>query len=121
MFLREWYAQPLFAPLAEKSVLFERVVLSRLASWPNAPGAALRAFGRGAQPSLWDDLPRVTGRALLVAGARDIRHEATLRQMASSMPDATVELLPDCGHAAHLEAPAAFAEKVAAFVCRRGA
>ncbi|HPA42184.1 MAG TPA: alpha/beta fold hydrolase, partial [Candidatus Hydrogenedentes bacterium] len=77
--------------------------------------------GRGVQPPLWDALPQVTASALLLTGEGDARHAETLREMASSMADAAVELLPDCGHAAHLEAPAAFAEKVAAFVCRHRA
>lgn len=120
-FLREWYTQPLFASLAEKPVLFEQVILSRLVNWPNAPGAALRAFGRGVQPSLWDALSPITCPVLLLTGAHDPRHSGILREMAARLADATVEILPDCGHAAHLEAPAAFAEKVAAFVCRRRA
>ena len=120
-FLREWYTQPLFASLAEKPVLFERVILSRLANWPNAAGAALRAFGRGAQPSLWEALSPISCPVLLITGAHDPRHSSILREMAARLADATVEILPDCGHAAHLEAPAAFAEKVAAFVCRRRA
>ncbi|NLV41696.1 MAG: alpha/beta fold hydrolase [Candidatus Hydrogenedentes bacterium] len=120
-FLREWYTQPLFASLAEKPVLFERVILSRLASWPNAPGAALRAFGRGIQPSLWDALSRTASPALLITGAHDSRHGGILREMAARLAGAALEVLPDCGHAAHLEAPAAFAEKVSGFVCRRGA
>ncbi|HRZ82268.1 MAG TPA: alpha/beta fold hydrolase [Candidatus Hydrogenedentes bacterium] len=120
-FLRAWYSLPLFSSLAERPALFQRVIRDRLAAWPNAPGAALRAFGRGVQPPLWDALPQVTASALLLTGEGDARHAETLREMASSMPDAAVELLPDCGHAAHLEAPAAFAEKVAAFVCRHRA
>lgn len=120
-FLREWYTQPLFASLAEKPVLFEQVILSRLANWPNAAGAALRALGRGAQPSLWDTLSPISCPVLLITGAHDPRHAGILREMAARLADATEKILPDCGHAAHLEAPAAFAEKVAAFVCRRRA
>lgn len=120
-FLREWYAQPLFASLAEKPILFERVILSRLANWPNAPGSALRVFGRGIQPSLWDALSLITFPVLLLTGAHDPRHSGILQEMSERMANATADILPDCGHAAHLEAPAAFAEKVAAFVCRRGA
>lgn len=120
-FLREWYTLPLFASLAARPVLFERVILSRLANWPNAAGAALRAFGRGSQPCLWEALSLITCPVLLLTGAHDPRHSGILQEMSQRLANPTVEILPDCGHAAHLEAPAVFAEKVSAFVCRHRA
>ena len=43
---------------------------------------------------------------MLVAGERDAKFTAIAREMALALPRATLEIVPEAGHAVHLEAPA---------------
>lgn len=57
--------------------------------------------------------------ALIVAGAEDALAPPALQQeIADSLPDATLALIPDAGHFAPLEAPDAVAAQVAAWLLR---
>ena len=46
----------------------------------------------------------------LIAGAQDEKFAAIARRMAGLLPRAELTLIPDCGHAPHLERPQAFLE-----------
>jgi pimeloyl-ACP methyl ester carboxylesterase len=50
---------------------------------------------------------------LLIVGERDHRFLAIAREMAVAIPAARVEVIPDAGHAAHLEQPDAVAAAIA--------
>ena len=104
-----WGLRDLPAPLA--SALRER----RLRSSAAGLASALRHLGAGAQPPLWDELPRLRVPTLLLAGEGDAKFSEIARQMAERIPDARLRLLPRCGHSPHLETPARFAEAIAGF------
>ena len=107
-FLARWDAQPLFAGRP-----------ARLAPSPHAAAGladAMRRLGQGAQPPLAAALDRVRCPALLLAGERDTKYADLAGRMADAMPDARVEIIPSAGHAAHQEAPAAFAETARRFL-----
>jgi 2-succinyl-6-hydroxy-2,4-cyclohexadiene-1-carboxylate synthase len=71
---------------------------------------SLRQAGTGSQDPLWDRLGRVEMPVLVVAGADDAKFGAEgARLVASIGPNATLALIPDAGHAAHLERPTEFA------------
>jgi 2-succinyl-6-hydroxy-2,4-cyclohexadiene-1-carboxylate synthase len=115
-FVARWEEHPtlsglrdLPAPLA--SALRER----RLRSSAAGLASALRHLGAGAQPPLWDELPRLRTPALLLAGENDARFREIARRMAERIPAARLRLLPGCGHSPHLEAPARYAEAIAGF------
>ena len=56
-------------------------------------------------------------RSLILAGGRDTKFQAAAERLAAAIgPSATVAWVPDAGHAAHLEAPAAFAAMVRPFL-----
>ena len=46
-------------------------------------------------------------------GARDEKFTGIAREMAKAIPDADLALVPDTGHAVHLEAPEATAAIIA--------
>ena len=48
----------------------------------------------------------------LIAGAEDAKFAAIAHEMAATIPQATVCVIPEAGHAAHLEAPDATAAAV---------
>lgn len=108
-FVDEWMARPLFDTQRRlgPSVL-AAARAERLANTARGLADSLRCLGPGAQPPLFDALPRVTAPALFVAGALDDRFVAAAHDLARRMPNAEVCELADAGHAAHLEQPAAF-------------
>jgi 2-succinyl-6-hydroxy-2,4-cyclohexadiene-1-carboxylate synthase len=118
-FLDEWLAQPLFATLQRLGPEFmacERE--ARLANDARALAASLRGLGPGAQPPLFDALPRVNVPVLLVAGALDERFVAAAYDLAGRLPQSEVHVIPDAGHAAHVEQPEAFLRLVHEFLSR---
>ena len=118
-FVDEWLAQPLFATLRRfgpEFVVRERE--ARLANDARGLAASLRGLGPGAQPPLFDALPRVNVPVLLVAGALDERFVAAAHDLAGRLPQAEVRVIPDAGHAAHVERPDAFVRVVHEFLRR---
>jgi 2-succinyl-6-hydroxy-2,4-cyclohexadiene-1-carboxylate synthase len=104
-FLSAWLALPLFAGLStEMQFLSERMenTIEGLAE-------SLRQAGTGTQDPLWSKLHRLEMPVLLLAGALDVKFAAEAERLGASIGDnATVALIPDAGHAAHLEQPEAF-------------
>ena len=80
----------------------------RLAHHPVGLAGSLRGMGTGAQEWVGDRLPEVRVPVLLTAGTLDVKFSAIAREMAAAIPDATLRLIDDAGHAAHLERLDAF-------------
>jgi 2-succinyl-6-hydroxy-2,4-cyclohexadiene-1-carboxylate synthase len=118
-FVDEWLAQPLFATLASLGPQFlsdER--RARLDNDAHELAMSLRGLGPAAQPPLFDELRRVQVPVLLVAGALDTRFVEAARDLAERLPQAEVCVIPDAGHAAHVEQPAAVLRAVIDFLRR---
>ena len=115
-FVNEWERLPLFAsqhtvPVDRRAALRAQRLDNRAVGLANS----LRGVGTGAQPSLWDNLPRLATPTLLIAGALDTKYTAIARQMAVRLPNAQFTIIPDAGHTPHFEQPAAFDEAVRTF------
>jgi 2-succinyl-6-hydroxy-2,4-cyclohexadiene-1-carboxylate synthase len=108
-FLAEWLAQPLFAGLADPGPRQRD---------PQVLAACLRRLGTGAQEPLWGRLGELAGPVLVLAGERDEKYVALGRRLAAAIGTGRAEFatVPDAGHAAHLEQPAAFRRLVKAFL-----
>jgi len=118
-FVARWEAAPLWAsqatlPAHTRDTLREQ----RLQANPLGLANSLRGAGAGAQEALHDTLKTVTTPTLLIAGARDAKFCAIARDMHAEMPQATLEIVEDAGHAAHLEAPELFNWLVTNFIRR---
>src|SRR4030095_1297277 len=70
---------------------------------------SLRAMGSGAQPSLHAALGHLRVPVALVVGEEDAKFRDRAGEIARALPDARVLVVPEAGHAAHLEQPDAFA------------
>lgn len=104
-FIDRWLAQPLFAGLAEEVQCREERRENTVAGL----AASLRLAGAGAQEPLWHRLEELAMPVLVIAGEHDRRFTALGRRMVDAVGDnASFALVPSAGHAAHLEAPAAF-------------
>jgi 2-succinyl-6-hydroxy-2,4-cyclohexadiene-1-carboxylate synthase len=104
-FLDSWLAQPLFSRLrAGASFRSER--------WENTVEglrSSLELAGTGSQEPSWDELGRLDMPVLVLAGALDEKFAALGERMTTAVgPNATLALVPDAGHAAHLEQPEEF-------------
>ena len=105
-FIDRWMEQPIFASqlrLGHRAL--RRARLARLGGSARGYAASLRGMGQGTQPPLWNALPDLQVPTLLIAGALDEKYTALARSMADRLPNARVEIVPDTGHAVHLEAP----------------
>jgi pimeloyl-ACP methyl ester carboxylesterase len=73
------------------------------------------------QPTYWDRLPELQLPTLLVTGAQDAKFCALAKRMSALIPRARHVTLPGAGHAAHLEAEAAYVALLSDFLGGEGA
>ena len=112
-FLERWLAQPLLAGLPPDAAGLD----ARRQNRPEALAAALRLMGTGAQEPLWRRLGELAMPVLVVAGERDDKFADLALHLGGWIgPTAGLALVPDAGHACHLEQPAAFLELVLPFL-----
>ena len=117
-FVEHWMALPLFA--SQKRLGDEKLRAARAQRLRNRPyglARSLRGMGAGAQPPIFERLAAVKIPALLVAGAEDPKFCGVARDLESRLPNARSAILPEAGHAAHLEAPEAFRALFFDFLC----
>ncbi len=116
-FVREWEDLPLFATQGKLAPEVRAELRSRrLTNRPEALAACLRGLGTGMQPSLWEAMEHVAAPTLLIAGAEDQKFVRTNERMLDALPAARLEVVPEAGHAVHLEQPEAWQSAVESFV-----
>jgi 2-succinyl-6-hydroxy-2,4-cyclohexadiene-1-carboxylate synthase len=106
-FVDRWEQHPTLASL---SGFAAQLRPERLAHRPAGLASALRHLGTGTQPSYWGDLRRLRVPVRLIAGSQDAKFAGIARRMHEQIADSRLFLIPDCGHAPHLERPQAFLE-----------
>ena len=112
-FLERWLANPLFAGLDPAAA----GVAARRENTASGLAASLRLSGTGTQQPLHSRLAELAMPVLLVAGERDAKFAALAALMARAIgANATVVIIPDAGHAAHLERPKEFLAAVRPFL-----
>jgi 2-succinyl-6-hydroxy-2,4-cyclohexadiene-1-carboxylate synthase len=109
-FARRWARTPVLAGLPE--TVAAEVHQDRLRNTPSGLAAALRGLGAGALPSLWERLGELRVPVTLLVGERDDKFRRIASAMAERIDDVELILVPDAGHAVHLEAPAEAAEAI---------
>jgi len=115
-FVDDWMALPIFASQVRLGrQALARARAQRLRNSERGLASSLRGMGAGAQSPLYDQLASLGNRTLLVVGDEDEKFKAIAANLASIMPDASVAILKDAGHAAHLEAPIEFGQVVCDF------
>lgn len=106
-FAAYWADRPLFASQPHRLSSGQRAELraQRMACDPRGLAHSLRGMGAGAVEPVGCRLGELSMPCALIAGADDAKFAAIARQMAAIIPKADVCLIPEAGHAAHLEAP----------------
>jgi 2-succinyl-6-hydroxy-2,4-cyclohexadiene-1-carboxylate synthase len=120
-FVTEWEHNPIFA--SQRSLPAEVVHQQhelRLRNRPIGLANSLRGMGQGAQPSFWGRLHEIQMPTLLIAGTCDPKFAAIATRMHALIPQSTLALIPDAGHAVHLERPRQFDDVVKQFLMRHG-
>lgn len=108
-FLEGWLRQPLFAGLPD----WARFDDERRRNTADGLASSLELAGTGAQRSRWPELGAVDCPVLVTAGADDTRYVEIARRMAGGIGrNAEVALVPHAGHAAHLEQPERFGDRL---------
>lgn len=115
-FLRDWYRQPLFAPLARDEALLRRTIELRRLNDPAELARSLRGMGTGSQPSLWGELEGLSAPALAVAGGLDEKYVRVSSRMARLSPCIESAVISEAGHTVHAEAPEAYISLLARFL-----
>ena len=115
-FLRDWYAQPLFASLARRDGLVEETIEARRGNDPAELARALRGMGTGAQPPLWGELPGLAVPTLALAGELDEKFVAVSRRMAAASPNVRAAVVPGAGHNVRAEAPETYLDALRGYL-----
>lgn len=110
-FVEEWGRLPLFG--TQPRGVAEAARADRLRSTAPGLAAALRGMGTGVMKPRWDRLGELRMPVTVVVGEQDDRFRALGDQLVLGLPDARLVVVPDAGHAVHLEAPHAVAEAIA--------
>ena len=118
-FVDRWQAQPLFASQSNlPAAVLDAQRSVRLSQSPRGLANSLRGMGAGAQAYLLPRLASLNMPSLFIAGALDERYAAMAPRLAAAVPGAEQRIVPEAGHAVHLEQPAAFAASVGEFLER---
>ena len=103
-FVNDWEQLPLFQSqrfLSDEERL--RIREMRLRQSPNKLAKALRDYGTGAMPSLWNELGHLQLPVLLIVGEWDEKFVEIAHQMQEQLLDAQLEIVPSVGHTVHVE------------------
>jgi 2-succinyl-6-hydroxy-2,4-cyclohexadiene-1-carboxylate synthase len=112
-FVDYWENIPLFASqqnLPAEVLAAQRA--QRLANNTRGLANSLRGIGTSVQPPLYADLPSLTIPTLLITGDLDDKYTTIAQQMAHTLPNAHLSIVPNAGHTVHLEQPAHFRKLV---------
>jgi 2-succinyl-6-hydroxy-2,4-cyclohexadiene-1-carboxylate synthase len=116
-FVERWQALPLFASQARlPAAVREEQRRQRLGNDRRGLANSLRGLGAGRQEPALARMGGIGIPALLIAGALDDNYCDLARRMAAALPCARTEIVPDAGHAVHLERPEGFAGAVGGFL-----
>lgn len=110
-FAKRWQAIPVLA--GQPPELQATVRRDRLRNTPEGLARALRGLGTGALPPLWGRLGELRVPVSLVVGERDRKFSSIAREMVRRLPSAELRIVPNSGHAVHLEAPGEIARILA--------
>lgn len=116
-FVDYWQTLSLFASQTRLPVsACEELRRQRLSNSPLGLANSLRGLGAGMPEPVLQRLEKVQVPVLLLAGALDTKYAEFAHQMAAVLPYGKVEIIPDSGHAIHLEQPVLFADLVRCFL-----
>jgi 2-succinyl-6-hydroxy-2,4-cyclohexadiene-1-carboxylate synthase len=119
-FHEAWEAQPAFASRAAlPDPVRADIREQHLAASGRGLAASLRGAGQGVMPALHERLTAIHAPSLVIAGGLDRVGRERAQEVAGPIPDSDLEIIPDAGHAPHIERPEVFLRVVLDFLDRR--
>ena len=104
-----WRRQPLIATQSQiPEKVLKPMMERRLNNKPEVLASTLMAFSQGVMPPVWDRLSEIQCPVLLAVGERDEKYKTIAQSVVDHIPQADLCILPNAGHAAHLENEPAF-------------
>ena len=104
-FLKKWYELPLFGTLAHDNQTTTKIIQARSNNSPDQLRKSLELLGNGALPSLWNHLQNIHIPLLLLSGAEDAKYCEINREMSQLLPECFHKIIPEAGHAIHIQKP----------------
>ena len=112
-----WQALPLFASQSRLPETVRQALRDqRLQHTAEGLASSLEGLGAGMQEPVLQCLRDLRLPCLLLAGALDAKYRELAYEMATVLPQCRAHVVPDAGHAVHLEQPAAFDDVVRDFL-----
>jgi 2-succinyl-6-hydroxy-2,4-cyclohexadiene-1-carboxylate synthase len=115
-FVEYWYSLPLFQSLYLLPGVRARTIARRKANHPGWAAKAISDLSPGRQHPVWDWLSRLEMPVLLVVGSLDEKYVQLNEKMTASIPRVRLAIVPEAGHAVHLEQPDQFTDLVQDFL-----
>jgi 2-succinyl-6-hydroxy-2,4-cyclohexadiene-1-carboxylate synthase len=116
-FVARWEALPMWESQLEMPIERQKRQRDiRLQNRAEGLAGSLRGMGTGAQDSHWEGLAELQAPTLVIAGERDAKFAEIATRMAGQAPNAELVIVPNAGHAVHLEQPESYAAHIARFV-----
>jgi 2-succinyl-6-hydroxy-2,4-cyclohexadiene-1-carboxylate synthase len=110
-FVQRWLENPMFNGISPEATALPE----RLRNTGRGLASSLRLAGTGTQRPLWDLLGQLTMPVLIVTGQLDQKFTSLGERMVDAIgPSSSQAVIPDAGHAPHLQRP----DRVAAVVRR---
>jgi 2-succinyl-6-hydroxy-2,4-cyclohexadiene-1-carboxylate synthase len=119
-FVAKWERLPLWntqarMPDAGRKALHDQ----RLANHPRGLANSLRGAGSATDPAVTGRLGEIKTPTLILTGELDTKYIEIGRVLESGIPNADMQIIPDAGHAIHLEQPDAVVDAIQGFL-RKG-
>ena len=116
-FVEYWMDQPRF----ESQIRIDSETLDisrrqRLKNDTHGLANSLRGSGTGSQPSLWRKLNEITSPTLILAGEEDSKFRSLAVRLNSGINKSEIVIVPESGHACHLENPNFTLETIETFL-----
>ena len=114
--LARWYEQPVFSSLRAKPDLRSDLIARRSSGNMLQLAEALRAWGPGSVPSLWNRLNTLPMPVQWIAGEGDPLYTAMGERIHALAPVVDVRIIAGAGHTVHLEQPDELGHTIERFI-----
>tara|TARA_B100000475_G_C14960662_1_gene299764 strand:+ start:30 stop:839 length:810 start_codon:yes stop_codon:yes gene_type:complete len=116
-FVQYWMEQPLF----ESQIRIDPEILDaskkqRLQNNAQGLAGSLRGSGTGSQPSFWRKLSEINSPTLILVGEEDPKFRSLAVRLNSGISKSEIVVVPESGHACHLENPDFTLEMIETFL-----
>lgn len=113
-FVNTWVTQPMWESLHQSLTAqqWQDSIDQRVSNHPLGLANSLRASGTGTMTPLHDVLKFLAPPTMLLVGEKDQKFLNIAQNLATQIPDASIRVIKNSGHATHLEQPNVTAEAI---------